>query len=111
MTLHRRKFIGLSAAAAAAATMGFRLGPVAAQDASPEASPADPMTMYGPVQGNEQYKIAYMQVYPSQPFWQIMKEAVEARAVEDGVTVDVVALPDASGVADQVAQLEDAVTQ
>jgi ribose transport system substrate-binding protein len=52
-----------------------------------------------------------MQVLPSQPFWQIMKAAVEARAAEDGVTLDVIALPDASGVADQVSQFEDAVTQ
>jgi ribose transport system substrate-binding protein len=40
-----------------------------------------------------------------------MKEAVEARAAEDGVTVDTIALPTASGVADQVGQMEDAVTQ
>jgi ribose transport system substrate-binding protein len=52
-----------------------------------------------------------MQVYPSQPFWQIMNDAIVARAAEDGVTVDVIALPDASGVADQVSQFEDAVTQ
>jgi ribose transport system substrate-binding protein len=111
MTLHRRKFIGLSAAVAAAAGTGFKLGPVAAQDASPEASPADPMTKFGPVQANDAYKLAFMQVYPAQPFWQIMKEAIEARAPEDGVTIDVIALPDNAGVADQVAQLEDAVTQ
>lgn len=112
MTLHRRKFIGLSAAAAAAATTGMKLGSAFAQDATPVAgTPADPMTAYGPVQGSSAYKLAFMQVLPSQPFWQIMKEAVEARATEDGVTVDVIALPDASGVADQVSQFEDAVTQ
>jgi ribose transport system substrate-binding protein len=36
---------------------------------------------------------------------------VEARAAEDGVTVDTITLPSASGVADQVSQMEDAVTQ
>jgi ribose transport system substrate-binding protein len=40
-----------------------------------------------------------------------MKEAVEARAAENGVTVDTFALPTASGVADQVSQMETAVTQ
>ncbi len=112
MTLHRRTFLGLSAAAAAAATTGFKLAPAAAQDATPAASPAaDPMTAYGPVQGNEPYKLAFMQVFPSNAFWQLLKEGVEARAAEDGVTVDVIALPDESGVADQVSQLEDAVTK
>jgi ribose transport system substrate-binding protein len=67
--------------------------------------------MFGPVQGNSQYKLAYMQVFPDNPFWQTMKAAVEARAAEDGVTVDTIALPTASGVADQVGQMEDAVTQ
>jgi ribose transport system substrate-binding protein len=52
-----------------------------------------------------------MQVFPDNPFWQTMKEAVEARAKEDGVTVDTIALPTASGVADQVGQMENAVTQ
>lgn len=109
MTLHRRKFLGVSAAVAAAMSAG-RLAPglVAAQEATPA---ADPMTMYGPVQGNSPYKLAFMQVFPSNAFWQILKEGVEARAVEDGVTVDVIALPDAAGVADQVAQMEDAVTK
>ena len=70
------------------------------------------MTEYGPVQGNSAYKLAFLQVLPApSPFWQIMKEAIEARATEDGVTIDVITLPDASGVADQVSQFEDAVTQ
>jgi ribose transport system substrate-binding protein len=112
MTLHRRKFLGLSAATAAAAA-GMSFTPAFAQDATPEAAgtPADPMTAYGPVQGNSAYKLAFMQVFPSNAFWQILKEGVEARATEDGVTVDVIALPDASGVADQVSQMEDAVTK
>ena len=67
--------------------------------------------MFGPVQGNGPYKLAFMQVFPDLPFWVTMKEAVEARAAEDGVTVDTIALPSASGVADQVSQMEDAVTQ
>src|SRR6188472_3461835 len=113
MTLHRRTFLGLSAAAAAAATTRLKFSPAFAQDATPEAggTPADPMTEYGPVQGNSAYKLAFLQVLPSQPFWQIMKEAIEARATEDGVTIDVITLPDASGVADQVSQFKDAVTQ
>jgi ribose transport system substrate-binding protein len=69
------------------------------------------MKQYGPVQGNSAYKLAYMQVFPSNPFWQTMKEAVEARAKEDGVTVDTIALPDTSTIADQVSQMEDAVTK
>jgi ribose transport system substrate-binding protein len=110
MTLHRRKFIGLSAAAAAAATTGMNFGSAFAQDATPVVgTPADPMTAYGPVQGNSAYKLAFMQVFPSNAFWQLLKEGVEARATEDGVTVDVIALPDDAGVADQVSQMEDAV--
>ena len=67
MTLHRRKFLGVSAAAAAAAAGArFDLGSIAAQDATPAPSPApDMMTMYGPVQGNSAYKLAFMQVFPS----------------------------------------------
>lgn len=83
---------------------------VYAQDATPEAA-ADPMTMYGPVQGNEAYRLAFMQVFPDNPFWQALKEGVEARAAENGVTVDVIPLPTNAGVSDQVAQMEDAVTQ
>src|SRR5262249_27374904 len=40
-----------------------------------------------------------------------MKAAVESRAAEDGVKVDTFALPTASGVADQVSQMETVVTQ
>jgi len=110
MELNRRKFIVLTSAAAAAPA--FKWTGALAQDAtpSPEATP-DLMTQYGPVQGNSAYKLAFMQVFPDNPFWQTMKEAVEKRAVEDGVTVDVISLPTASGVSDQVAQMEDAVTQ
>src|SRR3954451_19639900 len=98
MTLHRRTFLGLSAAAAAAATTGMKFGSAFAQDATPEAgTPADPMTAYGPVQGNSAYKLAFMQVFPSNAFWQLLKEGVEARATEDGVTIDVIALPDDAG--------------
>lgn len=107
---NRRQFLGLSAAALAAAH-GLRWVNVAAQDASPEASPAaDPMNMYGPVQGNENYRIAFMQVFPDNPFWQALKEGVEARAAEDGVTAETIPLPTNAGVSDQVAQMEDAVT-
>lgn len=67
--------------------------------------------MFGPVQGNEPYRLAFLQVLPDNPFWQILREGVEARAAEDGVTVDVISLPTSSGVSDQVAQMEDAVTQ
>lgn len=87
--------------------------PALAQDATPGATPAagaDPMTMFGPVQGNANYRLAFMQVFPDNPFWQTLKEGVESRAQEDGVTVDVIPLPTNAGVSDQVAQMEDAVT-
>jgi ABC-type sugar transport system substrate-binding protein len=112
MELNRRKFIVLTSATAAAPALKWT--GVLAQEGTPEASPEatpDLMTMFGPVQGNSAYKLAFMQVFPDNPFWQTMKEAVEARAVEDGVTVDVISLPTASGVSDQVSQMEDAVTQ
>src|SRR3954447_11953593 len=110
MKLDRRGFLIVTAGVAAAPSL--RWTGALAQDATPEASPvADPRTMFGPVQGSSAYKLAYMQVFPENPFWQTMKEAVEARAAEDGVTVDTIALPTASGVADQVGQMENAVTQ
>ncbi len=110
--MDRRRLLIMSAGIAAVPALGWT--GTAAQDATPaaESSPvADPRTMYGPVQGNSAYKLAYMQVFPDNPFWQTMKDAVEARAKEDGVTVDTIALPTASGVADQVSQMENAVTQ
>ena len=110
MNIDRRRFLILSGGIAAVPSL--RWTGVLAQDATPSASPvANPRTMFGPVQGNSAYKLAYMQVFPDNPFWQTMKAAVEARAAEDGVTVDTIALPTASGVADQVGQMEDAVTQ
>lgn len=106
MRLNRRNLVIAGGAVVAAPLFGK---PVAfGQESTPEAS--DPSSQYGPVTGNEAYRLAFMQVLPSNAFWQILKEAVEARAVEDGVTVDVIALPDASGIADQVSQFEDAVT-
>jgi ribose transport system substrate-binding protein len=108
MRMHRRTFLGLTAAATAAPALDWI--DVAAQDATPSPT-ADPMTMYGPVQGNSAYKLAFMQVFPSNPFWQTLKEGVEARAAADGVTVDVIALPDNGTISDQVAQFEDAVTK
>ncbi len=110
MRINRRHLV-ITGGALAASPLVSRMGALA-QDASPEASPAaDPSTMYGPVQGNEAYRLAFMQVFPENAFWQILKEGVEARAEEDGVTVDVIALPTDAGVADQVSQFEDAVTQ
>ena len=110
MNMDRRRFLILSGGIAVLPSL--RWTGVLAQDATPSASPvADPATMYGPVQGNSPYKLAFMQVFPDIPFWQTMKEAVEARAAEDGVTVDTFALPTASGVADQVSLMENAVTQ
>jgi ribose transport system substrate-binding protein len=108
MQMKRRQFLGIPLAIAAVPAL--RWVEAAAQDATPEATP-DPMTMYGPVQGNESYKLAFMQVFPDNPFWQTLKEGVEQRAVEDGVTVDVIPLPTNSGVDQQVAQMEDAVTK
>src|SRR5918997_1885228 len=108
--MDRRRFLILSGGITVIPSL--RWTGVLAQDATPSASPvADPAAMYGPVQGNSPYKLAYMQVFPENPFWQTMKEAVEARAAEAGVTVDTFALPTASGVADQVSQMETAVTQ
>jgi ribose transport system substrate-binding protein len=110
VNMDRRRFLILSGGIAAIPSLHWTTA--LAQDATPAASPAaDPATMYGPVQGNSPYKLAYMQVFPENTFWQTMKAAVEARAAEDGVTVDTFALPTASGVADQVSQMEDVVTQ
>ncbi|MCC7025125.1 MAG: sugar ABC transporter substrate-binding protein [Thermomicrobiales bacterium] len=110
MSLDRRRFLMLTASAAAIPAL--RRAGALAQDATPAASPeANPRTLYGPVKGNKEYKLAYMQVFPDNPFWQTMKDAIDSRAKEDGVTVDTFALPTASGVADQVGLMENAVTQ
>lgn len=110
MNMDRRRFLILSGGIATIPSL--RWTSILAQDATPAASPvADPRTMFGPAPGNIPYKLAYMQVFPENPFWVTMKEAVDARAAEDGVTVDTFALPTASGVADQVSQMETAVTQ
>jgi ribose transport system substrate-binding protein len=112
--MNRREL--LAVAAMLGATPALRWVAVAAQDATPEASPAamtpdQLMKAYGPVKGNSSYKLAYMQVFPSNQFWQTMKESVEKRAPEDGVTIDTIALPDNGTISDQVAQMEDAVTK
>lgn len=109
MKIDRRRLLIVSAGVVATPAV-LRLDALA-QDATPAVAGADPRSMYGPVKGNREYKLAYMQVFPDNPFWQTMKAAVEARAAEDGVTVDTFALPTASGVADQVSQMENAVTQ
>jgi ribose transport system substrate-binding protein len=110
VNMDRRRFLILSIGAAALPSVQWTNA--LAQDATPSASPvADPAAQYGPVQGNSAYRLAYMQVFPDNPFWNTMKEAVEARAKEDGVTVDTFALPTASGVADQVSLMENAITQ
>jgi ribose transport system substrate-binding protein len=112
MRLHRRRFLVLSAATAATPAL-TRIG-AAAQDASPEASPTGgdllDLGRFGPVQGNNAYKLAFMQPYPNNEFWQRLQTAVENRAEADGVTVDVIALG-SNEVADQVAQMEAAVAQ
>lgn len=89
-----------------ALALGIGTAGVRGQDATPE---ADPMTQYGPVQGNEAYRLAFMQPYPSNTFWQILQAAVEERAAANGVEVEVIALG-TTNVADQVSQMEDAVT-
>jgi ribose transport system substrate-binding protein len=112
MELNRRKFIVLTSAAAAAPALKWTdtFAQESTSEASPEATP-DLMNQFGPVQGNSAYKLAFMQVFPDFPFWITMKEAIEARAVEDGVTVDVISLSTSSDVGEQVAQMENAVTQ
>ncbi len=114
MTMKRRTFLGMSVALAATPALGWNAA--RAQDATPGATPVAPSadelkSMYGPVQGNSAYKLAFMQVFPDNPFWTTLKDAVVARAAENGVTVDVISLPTASGVAEQVSQMEDVVTQ
>jgi ribose transport system substrate-binding protein len=112
--MNRRDLLVVAAMLGAAPAL--RWVGISAQDATPAASPVamtpdQLMKAFGPVKGNSAYKLAYMQVFPSNPFWQTMKEAVEARAPENGVTVDTIALPQNGTIADQVAQMEDAVTK
>jgi ribose transport system substrate-binding protein len=112
MTLHRRRFLVLSVAAAAAPALG-RMGALA-QDATPVGSPVAgdilDLGRFGPVQGASAYKLAFMQPYPNNEFWQRLQKAAEDRAAADGVSLDVIALG-TTEVADQVSQMEAAVTQ
>jgi len=111
MRIQRRQFLGLTAAIAAAPAL--RWAGIAAQEATPAPAPSrdELMKMYGPVKGNSAYKLAFMQVFPDNPFWVTLKDAVVARAAENGVTVDVFALPTTGTITDQVSQMEDVVTQ
>ena len=112
MTLHRRTFLVTAAAIAAMPALG-RIDALA-QDATPVGSPAAgdllDLGRFGPVQGNSAYKLAFMQPYPNNEFWQRLQKAAEDRAAADGVTLDVIALG-TTEVADQVSQMEAAVTQ
>lgn len=112
MTLHRRKLLILTAAAAAAPALS-RMGALA-QGATPVASPAagDLLNLgrFGPVKGTKAYKLAFFQPYPNNEFWQRLQKAAEDRAKADGVTLDVIALG-TTEVADQVSQVEAAVAQ
>ena len=66
MNMDRRRFLILSGGIAAIPSL--RWTGVLAQDATPSASPvADPATMFGPVQGNSPYRLAYMQVLWNHP--------------------------------------------
>lgn len=108
--MHRRMF--LSVAAGAAVVPALRWTGTLAQDATPAASPAGEdlleLSRFGPVAANDPYTIAFFQPYPNNEFWQRLQGAVEARAAEDGVTIEVYALG-STEVADQVAQMEAAV--
>jgi len=101
----------LTLLAALAVLLALGVGGIGAQDATPGASPTpDLLTLYGPVQGNEDYRIAFMQPYPNLTFWQIAQQAIEERAAADGQTVDVFELTGAD-VSEQVSQMEAAVTE
>ena len=109
MTVRRFRSTWPTTLLALIVAMGLGTAAVSGQDATPAATP-DPLNQFGPVQANEEYRIAFMQAYPDKVFWQRMKDAVEARAEADGVQVDVIPLG-TNNVADQVSQMEDAVTQ
>ncbi len=112
-----RRLRGLSAPLMVALLLGLAIGPagIRAQDASPQATPGaltldERMAQFGPIAGNEAYSLAFFQPFPNNVFWQRLQASVEARAAEDGVTVEVFALG-SDDVAEQVSQMETAVTQ
>jgi ribose transport system substrate-binding protein len=108
--MHRRTFLTVTAGLAAAPAL--RWTGALAQDATPSPGAVEEdlldLGRFGPVAANEPYTIAFFQPYPNNEFWQRLQGAVEARAVEDGVTIEVYALG-SNEVADQVAQMEAAV--
>src|SRR5262245_4220198 len=68
--IDRRRLLIFSAGVMASPAV-LRLDALA-QDATPAAAGADPRTLYGPVKGNRAYKLAFMQVFPDNTFWQTM---------------------------------------
>lgn len=109
MRMKRRDFLGLSLTLAVAPSLKW-VDTVAQEGTPSPAATPDAINAYGPVQANEEYKLAFMQPYPNNEFWQRLQKAAEDRALEDGVVLDVIALG-TDEVADQVAQMETAVTQ
>lgn len=89
-----------------------------AQEGTPASSPTGSPTpeelldldRFGPVQASRAYRLAFMQPYPNNEFWQRLQRAAENRAQADGVTLEVIALG-SNEVADQVSQMEAAVAQ
>lgn len=76
--------------------------------AGPAATPAPAATPLPPVVAADPFVLAFLNPYPNNPFWQRAREAVLARAVEDGVRVDVFDLATPSA-ADQLAQMTEVV--
>ena len=77
-------------------------------DVGPAATPEPAPTPLPPVVAADPYVLAFLNPYPANPFWQRARAAVEARAVEDGVRVDVFDLATPSA-ADQLAQMTEVV--
>jgi ribose transport system substrate-binding protein len=89
---------------------------LSAQEATPSPGTNDSATPdltasdYGPVPGQEAFRLAFLNPYPENAYWQAVQAAVVERAAADAVTVEVFAL-DSPSAPEQVAQISEVIAQ
>jgi ribose transport system substrate-binding protein len=89
---------------------------LSAQEATPSprandlATPDLTASDYGPVPGQEAFRLAFLNPYPENAYWQGVQTAVVERAAADAVTVEVFAL-DSPSAPQQVAQISEVIAQ
>jgi ribose transport system substrate-binding protein len=65
---------------------------------------------YGPLPGRKAFRLAFLNPYPDNAYWQAVQAAIEERAAKDAVTVEVFVL-DSPSVPVQVDQISEVIAQ